>query len=391
MPSDQELENYASTIRNRVYKHLHGRHDQTSHMGMEIPDESETVPVKAAQVREGDHVHVQHRGRSFHGRVWGKDQDEQGNPRFYIDHRDVATTPFTDDNSTTRRVSKQPDSLGGLLNHLNQSPNAYTTSQHQQLENYLRSPASEGLSPKIQQQIRDNAAFNDLSHLLPTSRIGSMDEQAPPTESRILDVIQAEQNRQNASIDPAQVLYHPYSRLSRLANNPEGVFNKTIPGMTSFLKSEESEQRYLFYGDLTTITKADEEKRYTFSVVYEASPSETKPILDAHAEFSLASELERALWGYVDAGDRTIYIQHGTTKVGMRKAGRWVEIVAWPWPVTTRFSVPGKAPSMRTVPAGSVWMGVIWEREIWDLVKSGKITGYSFGGVARRKTYDDND
>jgi hypothetical protein len=39
-------------------------------------------------------------------------------------------------------------------------------------------------------------------------------------------------------------------------------------------------------------------------------------------------------------------------------------------------------------PAGTVLMGVIWEPWAWELVKEGKITGYSIGGSAARSDED---
>jgi hypothetical protein len=41
-----------------------------------------------------------------------------------------------------------------------------------------------------------------------------------------------------------------------------------------------------------------------------------------------------------------------------------------------------------TYPPNTVFLGVIWEPWAWDLVKSGKILGYSIGGKAERLYVD---
>ena len=38
----------------------------------------------------------------------------------------------------------------------------------------------------------------------------------------------------------------------------------------------------------------------------------------------------------------------------------------------------------REYPAGTVFLGVIWEEWAWELVKTGKVSGYSIGGRTER-------
>lgn len=112
------------------------------------------------------------------------------------------------------------------------------------------------------------------------------------------------------------------------------------------------------------------EDRYTLAAWY--IPNK----VDAHGEWTDPDTLQKAAWGYVQAGDRRIRLQHDTSIV----AGEWVEIMSWPQPVTMQ-----KA-SGQTVeyPAGTVFMGVKWEPWAWELVKAGKVTGMSIGGTATR-------
>jgi len=136
------------------------------------------------------------------------------------------------------------------------------------------------------------------------------------------------------------------------------------------------------------VIKASGERRYTFGVVYKAS-TETDKSLDAHKEYVSADELEKALWKYVQSGDRNIYLQHGQLKaIGMMPVGEWVEIVHWPYETDAKFILPGQETITRKIPAGSVYMGVIWNEEAWPLVKAGKIRGFSFGGRARKVLED---
>jgi hypothetical protein len=134
--------------------------------------------------------------------------------------------------------------------------------------------------------------------------------------------------------------------------------------------------------EYTVLEKAAEEQ-YTFGVCYKATNMPRDPELDAHDEFIMADELQKGQWGYVQAGDRRIYLQHGAA--GIIPVGEWVDIVAWPWEVTTKLTLPDGKSKETTIPANSVWMGVLWNDAGWRLVKSGQIRGLSMGGFAKRK------
>ena len=156
------------------------------------------------------------------------------------------------------------------------------------------------------------------------------------------------------------------------------------------LKAGEDKESYSLNGDdddkvSMEFSKFADEQRYTFGLVYKASPGRS-PISDAHNEYAEADDLQQALWNHVRAGQRDIYVQHGLVSgLGFTKAGEWVEITSWPYPVKAEFRVPGKSTMTKEIPAGSVWMGVIWEPWAWGPVKTGQITGYSFGGTAKRE------
>lgn len=131
------------------------------------------------------------------------------------------------------------------------------------------------------------------------------------------------------------------------------------------------------------IQKQDAEKRYTFGLLYKASPSELEPEVDAHGEFITATVLEEAIWDYVRRGDRRIFLQHMAE--GMQPVGEWVNIVTWPYDQEVVMRLPNGQVNKTIIPAGSVWMGMIWNAEGWKLVKSSQVRGLSMGGMARRK------
>jgi 2'-5' RNA ligase len=105
--------------------------------------------------------------------------------------------------------------------------------------------------------------------------------------------------------------------------------------------------------------------------------------VDAHDEWTDSDEVQQALWGYVESGDRDIRLQHDNDIL----AGRWVEAMSWPHEVTVPMYLDGEV-RQQTFPAGTVFLGVVWESWAWELVKMGAIRGYSIGGKAKRVTVD---
>lgn len=125
------------------------------------------------------------------------------------------------------------------------------------------------------------------------------------------------------------------------------------------------------------VLKADE-KRYTQGPVY--MPEQ----YDAHGEWTTADELQKSLWEYVreTGADRRIYLQHTS-----RPAGEWVEAFQWHFPVKAKMikSINGVQKSVSVdLPAGTTYLGVIWEPWAYEDVKKEKITGFSMGGWAKR-------
>jgi len=133
------------------------------------------------------------------------------------------------------------------------------------------------------------------------------------------------------------------------------------------------------------VSKAADEDRFTLGPMYVPNR------LDAHAEWTDAIELQKAVWEYVRKGDRRIRLQHNRDKV----AGEWVEVMTWPHEVEVprmQKSVTGEDTHNPVMfPADTVFLGVVWEPWAWDMIKDGKIRGYSIGGKAERLYVDLDD
>lgn len=125
--------------------------------------------------------------------------------------------------------------------------------------------------------------------------------------------------------------------------------------------------------NLELLHKANEEQRFTLGPWY--IPNR----YDAHGEWTDADELQKSLWDYVKSGDRGIRLQHNKDIV----AGEWVEAMSFPVPITIGMSKDAVSKQVE-YPAGTVFLGVQWKPWAWELVKAGKIQGFSIGGAAAR-------
>jgi hypothetical protein len=64
-------------------------------------------------------------------------------------------------------------------------------------------------------------------------------------------------------------------------------------------------------------------------------------------------------------------------------AGEWLEAMSFPVPVTIGMSKDATSKQV-SYPAGTVFLGVQWKPWAWEMVKAGKIQGFSIGGAAAR-------
>jgi hypothetical protein len=126
------------------------------------------------------------------------------------------------------------------------------------------------------------------------------------------------------------------------------------------------------------VSKALDEKQFTLGPMY--IPNQ----LDAHDEWTDDSELQQAVWKYVQSGDRRIRLQHNRDVV----AGEWVEIMTLPYQTQVPMLKADGTTQPVNFPQNTVFLGVIWEDWAWDKIKKGEIRGYSIGGRAERMYVD---
>ena len=126
------------------------------------------------------------------------------------------------------------------------------------------------------------------------------------------------------------------------------------------------------------VSKALDEKQFTLGPMY--IPNQ----LDAHDEWTDDSELQQAVWKYVQSGDRRIRLQHNRDVV----AGEWVEIMTLPYQTQVPMLKADGTTQPVNFPQNTVFLGVIWDDWAWDKIKKGEIRGYSIGGRAERMYVD---
>lgn len=113
---------------------------------------------------------------------------------------------------------------------------------------------------------------------------------------------------------------------------------------------------------------------------YTLGPLYTPGVADAHDEYVTDDDLHRSVIQYSLKNDRRIKLQHDTS----REVGTWVELVRWPYDHTITLTRPGEEPREVNLPAGTVYMGILWDDDAWAAIKDGRLGGLSLGGRAVR-------
>ena len=121
------------------------------------------------------------------------------------------------------------------------------------------------------------------------------------------------------------------------------------------------------------LAKSSDEKRYTLGVLY------VPQALDADDEYADADDLQAGIWNYVRKGRRDIRDTHTQVQIG-----ELVEIVSWPFAQEMDARTGDGEVRKFKMPPNTVYAGVVWSPEAWELVKTGKLRGYSLGGRAIR-------
>jgi hypothetical protein len=120
------------------------------------------------------------------------------------------------------------------------------------------------------------------------------------------------------------------------------------------------------------IAKSVDEKRFSLAPMYVPGR------LDSQGDWSDADELQQAVWKF-SRGDKLIALQHRPED---GPVGEAVEMMTIPWIHTVPMIKADGTSEDVTFPAGTPWLGVIWDEKTWPLVKSGAVRGYSIGGRA---------
>lgn len=136
-----------------------------------------------------------------------------------------------------------------------------------------------------------------------------------------------------------------------------------------------------------TVTKATGPMRYTLGPLY--APARK----DAHGEYVEDDTLHKSLHEFVrDSAEngRRINLQHGDA--GDVQCGEWVEAMRWPYDHTIVMKAADGTEHEVEMPAGTTYLGVIWDEDYWDVEKNAPkgLNGYSLGGRAVKVTGDDD-
>lgn len=121
---------------------------------------------------------------------------------------------------------------------------------------------------------------------------------------------------------------------------------------------------------------AASDQRYVLGVAYQAGPDpRISTGADGHRDYFTPEELEKAAWSFLQDGGGQVGLMHTDGTVG---AARAVESYVWrgnDW----------DAGSGVVIHKGDWLLGVICDEPTWDLVKSGRVTGFSPQGFAKRR------
>jgi hypothetical protein len=122
---------------------------------------------------------------------------------------------------------------------------------------------------------------------------------------------------------------------------------------------------------------AEEAQRYVLGVAYQAGPDpRIKRGADGGRDYFSAEELEKAAWGFLQKGAQVGLFHGPESSIG---AATVVESYIWraeDWDL-------GDGVIVRK---GDWLIGAVLDERAWALYKSGRVTGWSPQGAARRRT-----
>ena len=126
------------------------------------------------------------------------------------------------------------------------------------------------------------------------------------------------------------------------------------------------------------VVKSEDEQRFTLCVSYPANRPDVSIAADHFRDFASAKAVESAAWQYLTKSPK-VGLHHSDGSDG---AGRVVESYIWradPWLIKAADGTE------QTVHPGDWLLGIVWEPDAWEAIKSGQVRGLSPQGRARRR------
>jgi hypothetical protein len=123
------------------------------------------------------------------------------------------------------------------------------------------------------------------------------------------------------------------------------------------------------------VFKSSQEQRYTLGVAYPVNRPDVGVAQDGHIDYVGPEALEKAAWNFMNRGGN-VGLDHAK---GADHRGRVVESYIYrgpDWP----------QPNGYVVKSGDWLIGVIWAKEAWPEIKTGRKRGFSPQGAAKRRT-----
>ena len=128
-----------------------------------------------------------------------------------------------------------------------------------------------------------------------------------------------------------------------------------------------------------TFSKVDEERRLVFGWSYVAQDPDGNVLIDKQGDFiDDPEELEKAAYGFV------VDSRRGDAMHAKRDVATLVESIVFTPDKIAKMGIPEGS-----IPRNAWWTGFrVTDDDVWQLVKEGKLTGFSMGGSGTRQKVD---
>jgi hypothetical protein len=131
------------------------------------------------------------------------------------------------------------------------------------------------------------------------------------------------------------------------------------------------------------VVKSVPDSRFTLSVAYPALRADKKVALDGRRDAIQPDALEKTAWEWL-ARSRRIGLYHGDYigLPGGANEGHGEAVESYLWRCPQPWVLKGADGVDQTIEYGDWLLGVRWDLPTWDLIKSGRIDGFSVQGKA---------